>query len=148
VKSNKPLILVAVLLVLLYGAVGGAVPRLLASPAGSALAQTLIGSAFTYQGHLRDGGNPANGSYDLEFRLFDAPELGNELGSITQDDVQVLDDLFAARLDFGTGAFDGEARYLKIGVRPGADTGAYTVLAPPGAASRASLCWPKNLSAW
>jgi hypothetical protein len=27
---------------------------------------------FTYQGSLRDGGNPANGTYDFEFRLFDA----------------------------------------------------------------------------
>jgi len=28
------------------------------------------GTAFTYQGRLNSGGNPANGSYDLTFSLF------------------------------------------------------------------------------
>ena len=27
---------------------------------------------FAYQGNLRDGGAPANGHYDFEFRLYDA----------------------------------------------------------------------------
>ena len=40
----------------------------------AALAQ---GTAFTYQGRLNDGGNPANGSYDLRFALYDA--LGTKL---------------------------------------------------------------------
>ena len=36
--------------------------------ASSAQAQS---SAFTYQGKLTDGGNPANGDYDLQFALFE-----------------------------------------------------------------------------
>ena len=28
------------------------------------------GTAFTYQGRLNDGGNPANGFYDLTFQLW------------------------------------------------------------------------------
>jgi hypothetical protein len=28
-------------------------------------------TAFTYQGKLTDAGNPANGTHDLQFRLFD-----------------------------------------------------------------------------
>jgi hypothetical protein len=32
------------------------------------------------------------------------------------------------KLDFGSGAFNGDARWLEIGVRPGASTGAYTTL--------------------
>ena len=31
------------------------------------------GTAFTYQGRLQDTGEPANGTYDLRFTLFDAP---------------------------------------------------------------------------
>src|SRR5262249_10603181 len=31
-------------------------------------------TAFTYQGRLNDGGNPANGSYDLQFSLYDGGE--------------------------------------------------------------------------
>ena len=30
------------------------------------------GTAFTYHGRLNDGGNPANGIYNLRFALFDA----------------------------------------------------------------------------
>ena len=30
------------------------------------------GTAFTYQGQLSSGGNPANGSYDLTFSLYNS----------------------------------------------------------------------------
>ena len=43
----------------------------------SAFAQ---GTVFTYQGRLVDGGKPANGSYDLQFRLADAATGGNYVG--------------------------------------------------------------------
>ena len=33
-------------------------------------------TSFTYQGQLTAGGNPANGLYDLQFRLFAAPSNG------------------------------------------------------------------------
>src|SRR5690349_10170191 len=38
------------------------------------LAQT---TAFTYQGKLTDNGTPANGNYDLTFKLFDTPTIGS-----------------------------------------------------------------------
>ena len=41
--------------------------------ASAVLAQT---TAFSYQGKLTDTGNPANGNYDLEFRLFDTATPG------------------------------------------------------------------------
>ena len=41
--------------------------------AQSIFAQT---TAFTYQGKLNDGGNPANASYDMQFRLFDLAGAG------------------------------------------------------------------------
>lgn len=34
--------------------------------------QAAVSSAFTYQGQLSDGGNPANGSYDFQFILYQA----------------------------------------------------------------------------
>jgi hypothetical protein len=43
--------------------------------------------------------------------------------------VTVQDGLFTVTLDFGAAAFNGEARWLQIGVRP-ADTGSYTNLTP------------------
>ncbi|MBE7472481.1 MAG: hypothetical protein DPW09_22660 [Anaerolineae bacterium] len=94
-------------------------------------AQAAIGTAFTYQGRLTDGGNPANGSYDLEFKLYDGAAGGAQIGStITKDNVAISGGLFTVELDFGGSAFDGTARWLQIGVRPGNDAGAYTALSP------------------
>ncbi|MHB9032580.1 MAG: hypothetical protein ACYC6L_05995, partial [Anaerolineae bacterium] len=93
--------------------------------------QAVLGTAFTYQGHLTDGGAPANGSYDLQFKLFDAAAGGAQVGStLERGDVAVTDGVFSVLLDFGAAAFAGSARYLEAGVRPGASTGAYTVLTP------------------
>jgi len=92
--------------------------------------QAALGTGFTYQGKLTDGGTPANGTYDLEFKLYDALSSGSQVGStVTKDDVTVTNGLFTAQLDFGD-VFNGTALYLEIGVRPGIDTGAYIALTP------------------
>ncbi|MBI1766732.1 MAG: hypothetical protein HYR56_35445 [Acidobacteria bacterium] len=88
-------------------------------------------TAFTYQGKLTDAGNPANGIYDLQFRLFDALVGGNQAGStLIREDVPVSNGIFSVTLDFGAAAFPGANRWLEIGVRPGVSTGAFTALAP------------------
>ncbi|HEY67233.1 MAG TPA: hypothetical protein G4N97_03055, partial [Thermoflexia bacterium] len=92
--------------------------------------QDTVGTAFTYQGRLTDGGSPANGHYDFKFQLYDAASDGNPVGStVAQEDVAVSEGLFTVQLDFGTDAFTGEARWLEIGVRPGSG-GTYTILSP------------------
>jgi len=92
--------------------------------------QAAIGTEFTYQGRLTDGGTPANGTYDFEFILFDALSDGNQVGSpVMKDNVTVTDGLFTVQLNFGD-VFDGTALYLQIGVRSGASIGAYTTLTP------------------
>lgn len=40
------------------------------------------GTAFTYQGHLNDNGGVANGSFDLRFGIFDAPNSNNQIGPL------------------------------------------------------------------
>jgi hypothetical protein len=93
--------------------------------------QAALGTAFTYQGRLTDGGSPANGTYDFQFKLYDAASSGTQVGStVTKEDVTVTDGLFTVELDFGSGVFTGDARYLEIGVRPGSSTGTYTTLSP------------------
>lgn len=97
---------------------------LLIGPPASVYADP-VGTTFTYQGNLADGGSPASGPYDFEFKLFDAATLGAQVGStVVKEDVEVADGFFSVELDFGN-VFSGEARYLEIGVRPGADTGAF-----------------------
>ncbi|MBK9127766.1 MAG: hypothetical protein IPM13_08180 [Phycisphaerales bacterium] len=93
-----------------------------------------LGTAFTYQGRLSDGGVPANGQYDLRFTLTD--ELGGVVaGPICLDNVVCTDGLFTVTLDFGP-AFDTEQRELAIAVRPGglpgdcAAGGPFTLLSP------------------
>ena len=94
------------------------------------MAVTPVGSAFTYQGMLRNGGVLAQGSYDFTFRLYDDPSAGAQIGT---DQVvlgaTVDNGFFSVALDFGTSAFDGNARYLDIQVRT-AGGGAYTPLTP------------------
>lgn len=104
---------------------------LLLSAASVAFAQT---AAFTYQGRLNDGGNPANGNYDMQFRLFDNQNVGQgaqQGGTITNPSVAVSNGAFAVSLDFGAAVFgSGADRFLEISVRPSGSSGAYTPLAP------------------
>src|SRR5215468_10301510 len=104
---------------------------LLALSASVTFAQGPLGTKFTYQGRLTDGGAAPTGAYDFEFRLFNTPAAGTQIGSpYTRNDVTVTNGLFVVELDFGAGAFDGQQRYLEVGVRPGPSTGAYTTLSP------------------
>ncbi len=92
--------------------------------------QAPVGTGFTYQGQLTDGGSPAAGSFDFQFDLYDVEADGTLLGTVTLEDVAVTDGLFTVTLDFGAGAFDGDARWLAISVRPGSETGDFTALTP------------------
>ncbi len=75
------------------------------------------GTAFTYQGRLTDNGGPANGDYDLKFSLFDDPAVGTQVGaSLTNAPTSVSNGLFTVTLDFGVGVFEGNPRWLEIGV--------------------------------
>jgi hypothetical protein len=89
-----------------------------------------LGTSFSYQGRLVEGGVAANGSYDLQFTLFDAESGGTLVaGPIAKSAVAVANGLFTVRLDFGAGVFTGEARWLEIGAKA---TGAasFTTLSP------------------
>lgn len=102
----------------------------LMATSSSLFAQSL-GSAFSYQGQLKEVGQPASGLYDLQVCLFDSPSGPIPLACAPDfDDVPVEVGLFAITLDFGSGPFVGQQRYIELRVRPGAGSGDYTVLAP------------------
>jgi hypothetical protein len=74
-------------------------------------------SSFTYQGQLRDAGQPFTGMADLEFRLYDQLSAGSQIGSAQSlNAVPVEDGLFQVELDFGASVFDGSDRFLEITV--------------------------------
>ncbi len=86
---------------------------------------------FSYQGRLTVSDAPADGQFDFQFRLYDSLSGGDMVGPANDlATVQVNDGLFNVLLDFGEDAFDKSARWLQIGVRPGASVDPYTTLAP------------------
>jgi len=103
--------------------------------AGGVSVAAPVGTVFTYQGQLKSADGPANGLFDLRFRLFDAAVGGAQVGStVCADGVVVTNGLFTTPVDFGA-QFNGDARFLEIGVRadgtPGnCAAGIYTPLAP------------------
>lgn len=93
----------------------------------SASAQT---SAFNFQGRLNDGANPANGRYDLQFKLFDAIMGGNQIGAtVDRPNLMLINGVFSTVLDFGAAAFTTSGnRFLEISVRPNGSPNAFVVL--------------------
>jgi hypothetical protein len=90
-----------------------------------------LGTAFTYQGQLKVDDAPYTGTCDLEFSLWDALTNGTQIGStLTKTNVGVAAGFFTLTLDFGTGRFQGDGRWLDIQVRCPAGGGSYTPLAP------------------
>ena len=78
-----------------------------------------LSTAFTYQGRLMDGGQPANGFYDFTFKLYDALAGGSTVGNPMPGlaAVPVTNGLFTVTLDFGLLGFDGADRWLQIVVK-------------------------------
>lgn len=90
-----------------------------------------LGNQFTYQGSLNSAGEPINATADFEFTLWDADVDGSMIGTVVAaDDTLVTDGLFSVELDFGSDAFNGDARWLEIEVRSPAGEGAFTTLSP------------------
>jgi hypothetical protein len=75
-----------------------------------------VGSAFTYQGQLKGGGVPESGAFGMQFKLFDDVAAGAQVGATIDKVVAVTKGLFTVELDFGSFAFNGDARWLEISV--------------------------------
>ncbi len=89
-----------------------------------------LGTAFTYQGRLLSDTNAANGSYDLQFTVFQAATNGAPLRPTSlRTNIQVANGLFTVDLDFGGDVFFGELIWLEIGVRTNGAAG-FTTLSP------------------
>jgi hypothetical protein len=86
--------------------------------ASVALGQTPVGTAFTYQGQLKENGTPVSTTTgQFEFKLFDAVTAGSQVGSVVAlANVTVSNGLFTVNLDFGSAAFGNQARWLEVRV--------------------------------
>lgn len=104
--------------------------------AGTALLGTIatvgaaaLGSQFTYQGRISDGGSPLNGIYEVSTTLWDAASAGALRGSNAVS-VTISNGLLTLPLDFGANVFNGEARWLSFGLRTNGGVSSFTVLNP------------------
>lgn len=94
-------------------------------------AQTPLGSAFTYQGELRQGGNPASGAADLRFRLYTADIAGSQVGGeVAINNAALMAGRFTATVDFGATAFGSDARWVEVDARHPAGSGSFITLSP------------------
>jgi hypothetical protein len=120
-------IVYSILAVLLLALAAGLTQAQGPTPSGGVGVQAALGTAFTYQGQLKKAGNPVNGTCDFQFSLYDAASGGSPIGVQTTTGITVTNGLFTVQLDFGAGAFQGDARWLEIAVKCTGDAGYVTL---------------------
>lgn len=88
-------------------------------------------TAFTYQGHLLEGGAPAEGSYSMRFQLYTAETEGSPASDpLETAAVSVAEGLFTVLLDWGVAAFEQPDLWLEIEVRTNSTDSSYVRLSP------------------
>lgn len=96
------------------------------------------GSGFTFQGQIKKTGVPVNGSCDFQFTLWDdALNVlpANQLGIMQSvNNVAIGSGIVSVELNaagqFGSNAFNGDARWLGISLRCPTGVGAFSPLTP------------------
>ena len=90
-----------------------------------------LDSTFTYQGQLRNAGQLVNGHVDVRFTLWDSDVAGSQIGAANSfNNYPLADGRFALGLNFGTGAFNGDQRWVQVEFRSPAAVGQYLTLNP------------------
>lgn len=122
---------------------GSAEPTEASVPLGPAAP---LGTAFTYQGQLRDNnGNAINSTCDFRFTLYDALTAGAQAGApLTKTGIAVDKGYFTVLLDFGAGIFTGQARWMEVAVKCSGDA-AFITLGPRQALTAAPYALEADL---
>ncbi len=84
-------------------------------------------NSFTYQGALKKGEAGVDGDCQMAFRLYGSQAGTDMIGTPMTTTVTVEKGLFAQKLSFGSGAFDGMPRWLEVKVKCAGEDG-YTSL--------------------
>jgi|GEM_PF-3558000 len=72
-------------------------------------------TAFTYQGELKENGQPVTASLPITFRLFSAPTNGVQLAEVSKANVQITNGRFAEPLSFPVNTMNGsQALWLEV----------------------------------
>lgn len=78
--------------------------------------RTEAGDSFTYQGLLKQDGEPFNGTASVQFTLFGAERGGPALASVAFPDLEVVDGLITVALDFRAFILDASPRWIEVNV--------------------------------
>ncbi len=86
-------------------------------------------TAFNFQGRLNDGSQPANGRYDLQFKLYSAIVGGSQVGiTVDRPNLLLIQGVFSTTLDFGGSAFAGGDRFIEMSVRSNGSANPHVIL--------------------
>jgi hypothetical protein len=102
---------------------------------GEVTIASTVSSRISYQGVLKENGQPVTGNRDMTFRLYSDDTCSTQVGSdIVKSDVQVTNGLFSVDLDVTHGHFNGQGLWLKVFV-DGTGLGCEEILPVPYALS-------------
>lgn len=105
----------------------------LAAPAGAA--------SFTYRGYLEDRGQPAEGSYRLQLRLYADREGRSPLAApVVVEQVAIQDGRFAVGVDFPDVPSHAQSGWLEVAVMSSEDGGFWPLPDKQAVALQAQIC--------
>jgi hypothetical protein len=111
-NRKRTIAMVSVLLTL-FLSVGGTA-AIEPEPADEISITAAVNSRISYQGVLKENGNPVNGKRDMVFRLYSDSICDVDVGAeIVKDDVLVVEGLFNVGLDVNQDHFNGQGLWLE-----------------------------------
>ncbi len=118
VRKRFAFVAALVALLVLLWATGGVVAGPPAEgPGGEVNIAGTVASKISYQGRLTDpAGNPLDGTYTMQFQLYDAQSGGTMLWDSGAQSVQVTNGLFNVELDVDPANFNGQELWLAVKV--------------------------------
>ena len=116
VRKRFAFVAALVALLALLWATGGVVAGPPAEgPGGEVTIAGTVASKISYQGRLTDSaGNPLDGTYTMQFQLYDAQSGGTMLWDSGAQSVQVTDGLFNVELGVDQSDFNGQELWLAV----------------------------------
>ncbi len=104
-------------------------------PQGDISTAATVSNKISYQGVLKEDGQPVTGSRDMTFRLYSDQSCSTQVGSdIVESGVEVTNGLFSVDLDVNQDDFNGQGLWLEASVE-GTDLDCQEILPVPYALS-------------
>lgn len=79
--------------------------------------EATVNSRISYQGVLKEGGQPVNGTRNMVFKFYTTSDCtGTPVQTVTRDNVQVTNGLFTVALDVNQSNFNGQGLWMAVEV--------------------------------